>query len=567
MIKLIPSVKKLTVTEGFLPTKSVRICDTGWDSRVLSAAKKLPQDPAGAALEITVSGETGEGYVLDVQRDKISVTAEAPAGAFYALQTLRQLFAQEQVPCLHIEDRPDFAYRGFYHDASRGKIPTMETMKELIDRMAYYKLNSLQLYVEDTFEFEECKNINPTRGCLTKAQLKELGDYCRDNFIDFVPSLSTFGHMYELLQQPQYHHLRAVNDDGFAKSVWYCRMKHHTINPRHPESIALVQSLINQYAPCFESDWFNICCDETFDLHHCASNPEEIAQLYVDFVKKIIAHTQSKGKKIMMWADILLVHPEVIDQLPEDVCFLNWWYWPGADEERFSHFAKINRNQIVCPGTTSWNRFCEAVETEEANISQLAEFGHKYRALGMLNTNWGDRGNLASLELGTYGMVLGAEKSWSVATAIDEDFYDRVNSLLYGSENGIRALKAVSALQDLVNWIKFYGVYHEKMYGLVSRDPEECVIDLPKIQKAYLEIKDFLSGQVWQNDEYRQEMLLAAEGVCVTAELQQKLEGKNPERITDTHQWLEKYAQKWLQKNEKNELYRIEELFTNCEAM
>ena len=156
MIKLIPSVKKLTVTEGFLPTKSVRICDTGWDSRVLSAAKKLPQDPAGAALEITVSGETGEGYVLDVQRDKISVTAEAPAGAFYALQTLRQLFAQEQVPCLHIEDRPDFAYRGFYHDASRGKIPTMETMKELIDRMAYYKLNSLQLYVEDTFEFEVC---------------------------------------------------------------------------------------------------------------------------------------------------------------------------------------------------------------------------------------------------------------------------------------------------------------------------------------------------------------------------------------------------------------------------
>jgi hypothetical protein len=164
-------------------------------------------------------------------------------------------------------------------------------------------------------------------------------------------------------------------------------------------------------------------------------------------------------------------------------------------------------------------------------------------------------------------MVLGAEKSWSVATAIDEDFYDRVNSLLYGSENGIRALKAVSALQDLVNWIKFYGVYHEKMYGLVSRDPEECVIDLPKIQKAYLEIKDFLSGQVWENDEYRQEMLLAAEGVCVTAELQQKLEGKNPERITDTHQWLEKYAQKWLQKNDKNELYRIEELFTNCEAM
>lgn len=567
MVQLIPSVKKLVYTKGVLTVKQVAFCDAQWDSRIAAAANKLPHGPAGVPLIISVAGTTGEGYCLDICEDRIDIHADSTAGAFYAIQTLRQLFAQPEVPCVHIEDRPDFAYRGFYHDVSRGKIPKMETLKKLIEQMAYYKLNSLQLYVEDTFEFEECKNINPTRGCLTKAQLKELGDYCRENFIDFVPSISTFGHMYELLQQPQYHHLRAVNDDEYAKSVWYCRMKHHTIDPRHPESLPLVQSLINQYAPCFESDWFNICCDETFDLHHCASNPEEIARLYVDFVKKIIAHTQSKGKKVMMWADILLMHPEVIDELPEDVCFLNWWYWPNADEQRFAHFAKIGRTQIVCPGTTSWNRFCEAKETEEANICQLAEFGHKYGALGMLNTNWGDRGNLCSLELGMYGMVLGAEKSWSVATAVDDAFYDRVNALLYGNENGIRALKAVSELQDKVNWIKFYGVYHEKKYGLVSRDPEECVIDLPQIQKAYLEIKDFLSGQVWENDEFRQEILLAAEGVCVTAELQQKLEGKNPTRITDTHQWLNKYAQKWLEKNDKNELYRIEELFSNCEAL
>ena len=567
MVHLIPSVKKLTYSEGVLPVKQVSFSDDLWDSRILAAAKKLPNGEAGVPLVIAVDGDAGEGYCLDVAQDRIEIRAEGPAGAFYAIQTLRQLFTHEEVPCLHIEDRPDFAYRGFYHDVSRGKIPKMETFKELIDRMAYYKLNSLQLYVEDTYEFEQCRNLNLTRGCLTKAELRELGEYCRENFIDFVPSLSTFGHMYELLQQPQYHHLRAVNEDGYAKSVWYCRMKHHTIDPRHPESFPLVQSLIDQYAPNFESEWFNICCDETFDLHHCAESPEQIAPLYVDFVKKIIAHTQSKGKKVMMWADILLEHPEVIDKLPEDTCFLNWWYWPGVDENRVAHFAKINRTQILCPGTTTWNRFCEAVNTEEANICQMAEFGHKYGALGMLNTNWGDRGNPCSLELGMYGMVLGAEKSWSVNTPVDDAFYDRVNALLYGNENGIRALKAVSALQDKLSWIKFYGVYYEKAHGLVSRDAEDCVIDLPQIQMEYLQIKDFLSHQVWENDEFRQEMLLAAEAVCVTAELQQKLEGKNPQRVTDTHEWLQKYAEKWLRKNKANELYRIQQLIEHCEEL
>ena len=150
-------------------------------------------------------------------------------------------------------------------------------------------------------------------------------------------------------------------------------MKHHTVDPRKPESEALVKSLIDQFAPCFDSPWFNICCDETFDLHCCADTPEQTGQLYAQFVKKIIAHVENKGKKVMMWADILLTHPEMIDELPEDVCFLNWWYWPDPDEARFAHFAKIGRNQIVCPGTTTWSRLCENVDVAERNICQMAE--------------------------------------------------------------------------------------------------------------------------------------------------------------------------------------------------
>jgi N-acetyl-beta-hexosaminidase len=65
------------------------------------------------------------------------------------------------------------------------------TLKSLIDQMAYYKLNSLQLYVEHTFEFEEYKDLNEKLGYLSKEEIKEIDAYCEENFIEFIPSLST----------------------------------------------------------------------------------------------------------------------------------------------------------------------------------------------------------------------------------------------------------------------------------------------------------------------------------------------------------------------------------------
>ena len=65
-------------------------------------------------------------------------------------------------------------------------------------------------------------------------------------------------------------------------------MEHHTIDPLNPESIGVIQSLIDQYYPMFESEYFNICCDETFDLKCYPTESMDEARLYIDFVKKII---------------------------------------------------------------------------------------------------------------------------------------------------------------------------------------------------------------------------------------------------------------------------------------
>lgn len=562
-MNLIPKVKKLEHREGLLKTKQLTIATPNLDERLLAALRQLPLGDNGTILEFEIRDQKSEAYQLDIFEDRIVIQAESCASAFYAIQTLRQIYQDSQIPCLHIEDRPDFSYRGFYHDMTRGRISTVATIKKLVADMAYYKLNSLQLYVEHVFAFEETRSVWADSNCLTKEDLREIDDYCHAHFIDFIPSLSTFGHMRDILELDQYRHLRVLKDYRKKANFWEDRMHHHTIDPTEPESFELVKSLINQYAPCFTSEIFNICCDETFDLKHLGQKGMDVGELYLGFVEKIASHVQSLGKNVMMWGDILLQHPQAITKLPENVEFLNWYYHddPVRMEQMISTFAKLDRSQIVCPGTTTWNRFCEDVDLEEINIGKMAELGYKYKANGVLNTNWGDWGNPCCLELGMYGMVLGAAKSWAVDTPVDDRFHAAVDALLYGCPDGVALLRQVSRLNAKMNWCTFARnyFYHRFHEGVGLDLPTEDTVR--QIQQTYLSIRDQLEKSKWEAEEYRRELLLAAETVCVMTELMAKLAGYTISRLTDTSNWIKKYAESWRRANLESELENILEVF------
>ncbi|MBO5249101.1 MAG: beta-N-acetylhexosaminidase [Clostridia bacterium] len=528
MLHLIPSVKILNETEGFLQKPALRYDAAEFDPRLVTALKKLPFDNDGATVTIALTGTEGEGYTLDITPDEISITADSAAGAFYAIQTLRQIFANgTQIPCLHIEDQPDFPYRGFYHDITRGRVPSVETIKRLIDNLAYYKQNSFQLYVEHVFEFEETKDIVEKTGYLTKAEMDELDAYCKENFIEFIPSLNTFGHMHDILQQPKYHHLRVARDFQPTPYYWFDRMCNHTVNPLLDESFDLIKSLINQYESHFSSKYFNICCDETASLKRFKGDGEQDnGQMYLDFVQKIIGHVKSKNKTPMMWADILLEHPETIEQLPQDTLFLNWDYSPNPKEEKVSKFAELKRPQIVCPGTHSWARFCEIVEFGENNICNLIDLGRKYGAIGVLNTNWGDWGHPASIEMACYGMVLGAGKSWAADTKPCDEFYKAVDLLLYGKDGAFDLLRKLSKAHDLIQWFSFAKTYYEKIATgeYTKRTVPGNIPSEEDCKTAITACKELLSQlqEPWGNEEYRKEMALAVRGVWVMAELYAK---------------------------------------------
>ncbi len=568
-MNLLPKVKKLEIKDGNLSKNYIKPYIGEIDCRIMKAIDKLPQEADGVELIINTNGSNSEKYTIEIDKNSIKITSDGLNGVFYAIQTLRQIFRYDSIPCLHIEDEPDFEYRGLYHDLTRGKVATVKTIKKLIDDMAYYKMNSLQLYVEHTFEFEETKELIKKTGYITKEEIKELDEYCYENFIEFIPSIATFGHMYEILEQDKYKHLRVLKDFETPANFWRARMQHHTIDPTMDESFELVKSLIDQYYRLFKTDRFNICGDETFDLKSYGDDVDT-GKLYIDFVKKIIKHLDLKNKKIMMWADILLHHPETLESLPDDIYYLNWDYSANPSEENVIKFEKLGKKQIVCPGTWTWSRLCERVEYEEKNITRMIDYGHKHGAVGVLNTNWGDYANPASLELAMYGIVLGAVKSWSVDTKTDGDFYAAVNDILYGGADAIEYLRKISNAHEVVarDWNGFCSKYFELRFGeKAAKEYEITSEEIATAQKQCMEIVNELSDKEWEYDEARQEMIICAEGVCVLAQLGGKMIGVETENVVDPKEWIGKYRQKWLEKNKESELCEIEEMILYIDAM
>jgi len=94
------------------------------------------------------------------------------AGLRAATATLRQLLREygRRLPCLRIRDWPDFPRRGVMLDISRGRVPKLETLLDLTEKLSDFKINELQLYTEHTFAYTQYKSVWQSWGALTAKE-------------------------------------------------------------------------------------------------------------------------------------------------------------------------------------------------------------------------------------------------------------------------------------------------------------------------------------------------------------------------------------------------------------
>ena len=344
----------------------------------------------------------------------------------HAVQTLRQIARLDHCrwPSVEIVDWPSLVYRGLMLDVSRGKVPTLETLKLLVDYLSLVKMNVLQLYTEHTFHFPHHPRIGEGCGSLSGDEMLELDAYARRHYVELMPNLQSFGHCAHMLAMPEYAHLAELPEAGWS------------LCPQDEGTYGFLDDLYGDLLPNFSSKTLNINCDETYDLGKGRSADAVrnmgTGRVYLQHILRLRELAQGHGCRIQLWGDILLHHPELVREVPEDVVLLDWHYGAADDYPSVRTFAESGRTFWVCPGTSSWNTLFPRIENSNRNIATLARLGAQNGAQGMLNTDWGDHGHYQPIGQCWYGYVYGAEQAWTGGLTQDETFDSRFGPLFFG---------------------------------------------------------------------------------------------------------------------------------------
>ncbi len=522
-----------------------------------------------------------EEYKLSIKKDNIEINASTSKGLFYGIQTLIQIIREYgySLPGVIIEDKPYFKHRGFYHDVTRGKVPKLETLMNLVDKASFYKINELQLYIEHTFAFKGLSEVWVDKDPLTSEEIILLDRYCKNKHIELIPSISTFGHLYEVLRTKSFKNLCELTETTKPEYSFVDRMAHHTLNVTDEDSIKLVGNMLEQFIPLFSSNKFNICCDETFDLGKGKSIKEAdrlgIGKLYVDFLNKVISIVKEydkeimfwgdvilnhpdlintidkdaiclnwnywcgveekdtkiiaeSGKEIMFWGDVILNHPDLINTIDKDAICLNWNYWCGVEEKDTKIIAESGRKQYVCPGVGGWSHLMNLMDNAFENIYRMISYGVKYDAIGVLNTNWGDYGHINLLSSSIPGMIYAAALSWN--PKIEKDFnkmYKDISILEFGDSSGtlVSLLAELSKSQEfgwseLVIWKEKFNTNEHIKNELIRKMKTAKIHELKEQQEKILKIEEKLENlshdtKDTKSKEIIQEFIVAARGILI----------------------------------------------------
>ena len=378
------------------------------------------------------------------------------------LRELVRVFAPaRRLPGCVIDDRPDFRRRGVYMDCSRGKAPTVATIKALVERLAGWKINELQLYFENVFKFASHPKIGRGYSPYTAADVLEIQDHCDLHHVRLVGSQATFGHMEKVLALRDYRHLgELAGFRGYPGGMTLC--------PGDPGSIALVRDMLGELAPLFASNDFNICGDEPWELGQGRSKRRVgrlgaggIGKIYLRFLDKVIGVCRRLGKRSNIWADIVLAHPELLGELPDDITLLNWEYEAaGPRIARTAEIAATGLPFMVCPGTSGWLTHGTRLGNAMANVRNFAAVGRKYGAQGLLNTDWGDYGHRNFLGVSLHGLAHGGAHGWYGRGVDDATFTRRFCEHTFGETSGrlARAIEQLGAVRDRVGCRLYYAL-------------------------------------------------------------------------------------------------------------
>lgn len=477
MYKIYPQVKSISSLDGQFSKKNqygvffkTAMVNAFTELKTMCEAVEKAENEADF-LFLTDTALQTEEYRLEVT-EKIRIYSKTESGAFYAVQSLKQIFAQTSniIKGVKVMDAPDLEIRGFMLDISRDKVPHIEFVYELIDVMSFLKMNHLELYVEGfSYGYPSFKELWADKTPVTVEEYKAIESYANRKMVDLVPNQNGFGHMAPWLEIEEYKDL-AECPDGIH--LWGTHRKPGTLNPLDERSIELVKKMYQDMLPYSNSKYFNMNFDEPFELGKGKSKEvcekEGLGNVYIDYTLKAYEEIKKHGKIPMMWGDVLIHHPDALDRLPDDMLFIDWGY---DGNYPFSKNLKLLQDKniefLAAPGTTSWVSLAGRTMDMIFNIYNAHVYTKAYQGKGVILTDWGDFGHLQYWPISLPALVFNGLLSWRVSEGAYTELKHVLNRYIFKDNNKLMA----DILLDFGTYNKYENGYMsngtQTFYGLI----------------------------------------------------------------------------------------------------
>ena len=540
------------------------------------------------SIILSLAGEQKpEEYHLVIETQQVNLTGGSSRSLLYAVQTLRQIIISQGAVLDGIEiiDYPKILNRGFYCDAARGRIPTLETLKRLADKMSFYKLNQLQLYMEHSYLLKGFSEIWRDDTPITAEEILSLDCYCRKLNIELVPSIASFGHLHKILTSKTYSELCEMEASEQEPFSYVRRMQHHTVDVSNEKSFVMIKNILSQFLPLFSSEKFNICADETFDLGKGKS--EKLAQeigkdrMYTKFLRKICDYIKAYGKEPMFWGDILVTNPGTLEDLPENAVCLNWDYNTKIESNNIEKLYELGVRQYVCPGVHGWKHLINNLENAYDNILAMSRYAWIYHAEGLLITDWGDYGHINHPEFSTAGMIYGAAFSWNAKPLGFDELNRQISAIEYlDSSKSFLAIVNRMAEQDNALWehlVEYKEWCQNRLEKIAYREFFHDM-DIDRIKKSKAELTEAVDEMyriipLMAADQRSRvkAYLVAARGIGLFLSLSEAIVQyryqrkiicmEHPKELAEKLEyWFQDYKEIWRLQYKESELYRIQEV-------
>ena len=348
---VVPELKQWTGKDGnFTPGKDARIVCTSQNPELLRIARMFADDyqqmfgqtlsvaqgkatPGDFVLSLSADKKLGEeGYAIKIT-DRVAISAPTPTGLYWSTRTLLQLAEQNQersLPQGTIRDYPDYPLRGFMIDCGRKFIP-MAYLQDLVKIMAYYKMNTLQVHLNDNgfkqyfehnwdktyaafrLESEIYPGLTARDGSYSKKEFIDFQKQAASNFVEIIPEIDVPAHSLALT-----HYKPEIGSKEYG-------MDH--LDLFKPETYEFVDALFKEYLegdnPVFVGKRVHIGTDEY------SNAKKDVVEKFRAFTDHYIRFVEGFGKQAVVWG--ALSHAKGDTPVKSENVVMNAWYNGYAD--------------------------------------------------------------------------------------------------------------------------------------------------------------------------------------------------------------------------------------------